>query len=300
MVRVRGAHHRRGERRNERHEAETEHNGAGKDIGEPRRMGTDPREEQEAGCREQGSEGELQSRSDALRERPRRRRQRHHEHRGRQQRDTGAERRPSRGDLQLVRDEEERHPDRPVEQHGRKVHDRERAVAEQRRWHERVVGVQQPPHERAHCDDGDHGTTEHRRVRPSARSGFREGPRSCPEPRDREGGAHHVESSRGMWIPGLGHRRVRARDDDGRDRHVDEECPAPSGPVDEKTAEERSECAGHAAEPGPRPDRRRAIFAPEARLDDRETSRSEQRTPDALQDPRADEHLDVRRRTAQQ
>ena len=52
--------------------------------------------------------------------------------------------------------------------------------------------------------------------------------------------------------------------------------------------------------PGPGTDRRGPVVLAEAGLQDRQAAGREQRRADALQHARADEHLDVRRRTAQQ
>ena len=70
-----------------------------------------------------GPDRELDARTDALRERARRRRAHEHEHGDGQQRDARRERGPTRRDLQLVRHEEERDPERAVEQERRDVGD---------------------------------------------------------------------------------------------------------------------------------------------------------------------------------
>ena len=112
-----------------------------------------------------------------------------HEHGHRQQRGARLQRRPSRRDLQFVRNKEERDTERGIEQPGREVHHSEVAVAEQRGRHERVFRVQYPPDERRggrnrHCT-GD----EHQRVGPPAWPSFgqrqrarRERERRAPRP----------------------------------------------------------------------------------------------------------------------
>ena len=91
-----------------------------------------------------------------------------------------------------------------------------------------------------------------------------------------------------------------AAERDRRDRHVEQERPAPSGTADERAAQEGTDRAGRTAESRPRADRRGAVVGAEAGLDDREAARCEERAADTLQDACADEHLDVRRDPANQ
>ena len=88
--------------------------------------------------------------------------------------------------------------------------------------------------------------------------------------------------------------------DEGSDGHVDEERPPPARSVDEPAADERPDRPDHATQPGPRADGTGAVVAPEARLQDRQAARREQRRADPLEHPGPDEHLDVRRGAAQQ
>ena len=220
---------------------------------------------------------------------------------GRQHRDAGLRSRPTAADLQLVHDEEEGHADRGVEQHGHDVHDRERAVAEQRWRHERA-GVW-----RMRC-------TNAREARRIATANASDAPKGCaPAVRPRFGERPRARGQAAAASTCAGDVEARAPCGSRDLRHRDacaqpiaiaatgtfeQERPPPSRTADERAAHERTDRARRAAEPRPRADGRGAVAAAEARLDDREAARCEQRAADALQDACGDEHLDVRRGTA--
>ena len=126
-----------------------------------------------------------------------------------------------------------------------------------------------------------------------------EGPRRRRQHEDGERCAGDVEGAPGVRVPRLRH-GTGADEHERSDRHVDEERPPPARSVDEPPADERSDRPEYAAQPGPSPDGARAVVAPEARLEDRQTARREQRCADTLEDPSRDEHFDARRGAAQQ
>ena len=98
----------------------------------------------------------------------------------------------------------------------------------------------------------------------------------------------------------LGHGVQRAPDGQRGDRQVDQEGPPPARAVDEPSTHERSESARDATESGPRADGLGPIGQDEDRLQDGQAPGVSRAAPDALEHPCADEHLDVRRRAAQQ
>ena len=141
---------------------------------------------------------------------------------------------------------------------------------------------------------------EHPGVGPALRPCLGQCPRARGQAHDRERCADEVEAAAGMWITGLRYGRVGAGDRDCCHRHVDQECPSPSRSVDQTSADERSDRPGDASQSRPRPDGRGSVGLAKARLQDRQTSGRQQGAADALQHPGCDEHLDVRRRSAQQ
>ena len=112
-------------------------------------------------------------------------------------------------------------------------------------------------------------------------------------------GTRQVELPRGVDIPRLGHVTLRDDDDNGGQRQVDEEDPTPAWAGHEIAADERPDGAGDAAEARPGADRLTAILLHEGGIDDGEAARCEQRTANALERARGDQHLDVGRQRAQ-
>jgi hypothetical protein len=78
-------------------------------------------------------------------------------------------------------------------------------------------------------------------------------------------------------------------------RHVDPEHGSPVEEVDQEAADRRAERGGRRGRRRPGADCLAADFAREASGDDREALRHQQRRPDSLNDPRADENANVRR-----
>ena len=118
------------------------------------------------------------------------------------------------------------------------------------------------------------------------------------EPADQRDLPGNVDAPRGRVLA-LADRAVGDPQDDGADRHVDEEDRPPAEDVRERAADERAECEGRAdggAVGGQRLD-------PVGRLrrglrDQRERRGEHQRCAEALNRPRGDEHLDASGRTA--
>ena len=160
--------------------------------------------------------------------------------------------------------------------------------------------VEHAPDEGRDAGHGEHTRPEDRAVGPTPRPRFGERPGGRTEAHHGQACPDEVEAPGRVRVARLRHRRVRARDDDRGDRQVDQERPAPSRTVDEPPAEERADRAGDTAQSRPRPDGCGPVALPEAHLQDREAAGGEQRSSDSLHDTCYHEHLDVRRRTAQQ
>ena len=97
-----------------------------------------------------------------------------------------------------------------------------------------------------------------------------------------------------------GHRGDGAHDDERGDGHVDEERPPPARAVDQPPADERPDRARDAAEPRPCADRRGPVSSRKLAWRMARLPGVSSAAADALQHPGGDEHLDVRRRAAQQ
>src|SRR5207237_3314785 len=90
-----------------------------------------------------------------------------------------------------------------------------------------------------------------------------------------ERGAANVERSAALRAA-LGNAPPENREDDRRDRHVDEEHQSPRRVLHDPPAEHWPEHSGNGSERGPGADRAPAFFGRKRRADDRETTRDEQ------------------------
>ncbi len=101
--------------------------------------------------------------------------------------------------------------------------------------------------------------------------------------------AQAVDVLVGLGVERLGHVLGRHHHDEGRQRQVDEEDPAPRGRVDQPPAEERADGGRHTAQAGPGADGPRPVVGAERRLEDGQAPRCQQRTAHPLHHPGEDE-----------
>ena len=101
-------------------------------------------------------------------------------------------------------------------------------------------------------------------------------------------------------VAGLGDVAAGHHHHEDAEREVDQEDRPPRHRIDQIAAQQRPDRGRHAAQARPGADRACTITGPEARLDHREAAGRQQRSADALQQPREDQHLGVRCDRAQQ
>jgi hypothetical protein len=79
-----------------------------------------------------------------------------------------------------------------------------------------------------------------------------------------------------------------------RQRYVNEKNGAPGHGIDQPTSQDRADCEGQGAEPGPRADRLATFMLVERRAEERKACRGQQGRPDSLQGARNDQGSDPR------
>ena len=200
------------------------------------------------------------------------------------------------GDLLQEEHEEEDHRAEPaVHREGLEVADREVAPPEQPQRQHRVGRAGLVDHERGQQrQPRDQRDDDLGRAPARARLADEREHRSR-QPERAQGRADDVQA-RGPQLASVG-RHGHAHDDHGGDHegHVDGEDPAPGGDVDEPAPEQRPDDERDAAPRRPRADRRAALLGREARDDDRQRARGQQRAEHALQRAPRDQDLDRRR-----
>ena len=111
--------------------------------------------------------------------------------------------------------------------------------------------VQHAPDEGTHARHRDHACPEHRRVGPAPRSRLVRAQVPAPRLTTASPAPRRSRSRAACGSGGLPELPCASNDDRG-DGQVDEEGPAPSGSIDERSADEGTDRAGHAAQARPR------------------------------------------------
>ncbi len=217
--------------------------------------------------------------------------ERQHDERHRQQRGARRERRVAERLLKLQGDEEDGAAQCAVDEEGHEVRARELPRAEDRQRQHRVRGAMLRDDERREEGRAGGERGEHHRRAPPARRPLDEAVDQAAQAEGgRQRGPGQIEPFVARRSPGLRHMADRHPQDRGDQRQVDEEDEPPGDRLDQVPADEGPDGCGEAAETRPEADRVRPLVRVEARLDDGEATRREQRPADALQGARRDEH----------
>ena len=190
---------------------------------------------------------------------------------------------------QIERQEKETAAKCAVKQERQHVRTGERARAKQGERQHRLRFASLDPDERNQRDDACDQRADDERMRPAL---FRRLDHRVDDPAESE---RDEESAAPIDLPACfridAFRDVAKReiDDCDRQRNIDEERRAPRKLIDQKTAENWTECRHQRRCAGPRANRLAAVLHVERCADDREASRHQQRRADALQRARGDQ-----------
>ena len=267
----------------------------GRDVGVPR---VDLGHQQEAHGDHQRPDREWDPRTDSLSQGTGAGREGEHHRGDRQGRRPGLDRRVAHRDLEEGDHEEEEPAKRCVHDERDEVRGAELARAEDVQRQHRVRASflgDDERRERGHTDDA--GERDHRRHPAWTLDQGIGGPGKAQR---RERGTATVEPSSDVGVERLRHVPGRGHAHEDAQREVDQEDRPPGHGVDEVSAQERADGRRHATEPGPRADGPRPISRPEARLDHRQASGSQQRAAHPLDQPSGDQEAGAGRHGAEE
>ena len=207
------------------------------------------------------------------------------------------ERRREAEELQVDGQEEEVRAERRVHDERDEVRAREPGHAQERRRHHRVARLQRPDDEAGERDDSDDEERQHLVEPLLAHLDERVGD---PDEADGdEARADEVEGRAAVRLAVVAAPGQREHDGEGRERHVDQEDPAPRDRLHDDAAERRPAHGREAREGGPEADRPARLARP-GHPEQREARRRQHGAADSLQRPAADQHPLARRERGEQ
>ena len=214
--------------------------------------------------------------------------------RGREERDSGLDRRPAEYLLDVEGQHQEVREDHGTEEETDDVCAEQRPNPEDPERHQRRARAALDQDE--HRQDRDRGEQQQDRPRrPPANVGrFRDRVHQQRQPAGDGDRAGHVEAVMAELGTAFGNERQRQREHERSDRDVDEEDPLPAEVLGQDPADEHARGGAGAAESAPDPERLVPLRAfLEGGRHDRQGGGRDDRRADALDSARADQHRDV-------